>query len=93
MKRAIHGNPMATADVVILALGWLWLGLLLASHFNLRYGSQWWVQGAEYVCYIFSPLALLLALGGLIWEDIKRLSGWAILLSVVSIAMVFWLRP
>jgi hypothetical protein len=93
MKRAIHANPMATAALVILAMGWLWLGLLLASHFNLRYAAQWWVEGAEFVCYLCSPVALLLGVGGLIWEDEKQLSWWAIVLSVVSLALVLWIRP
>lgn len=93
MKRAIHANPMATAALVLLAMGWLWLGLLLASHFNLRYAAQWWVVGAAYVCYMFSPVALLLGMGGLIWEDEKQLSWWAIVLSVVTLALVLWIRP
>jgi len=93
MKRAIHGNPMATAGLAILGLGWLWLGMLLASHFNLRYAGQWWVTGAAYVCFMFSPAALLLGVGGLVWEDENRLSWWAIVLSVVSLALVFRIRP
>lgn len=84
---------MAAAGLTILGLGWLWLGLLLASGFNLRYASQWWVEGAAFVCYLFSPLALLLGLGGLIWEDIKRLSMWDIALSAASLALVLWIRP
>lgn len=93
MKRSIHANPMATAALVILGMGWLWLALLLASHFNLRYAAQWWVKGAEYACYMFSPVALLLGIGGLIWEDEKRLSWWAIVLSLLSLALVLVVRP
>lgn len=93
MKEAIHVNPMATAALAILGLGWLWLALLLASHFNLRYASQWWVEGAAYACYMFAPVALLLGVGALIWEDEKRLSWWAVVLSVVSLALVVAVRP
>lgn len=93
MKRAIHANPMATAALVILGVGWLWLGLLRAAHFNLRCASQWWVAGAAYACYMFSPMALLLGIGGLIWEAGKRLSWWSIVLSVVSLALVLWIHP
>jgi hypothetical protein len=93
MRRAIHANPMATAALVILGVGWLWLALLLASHFNLRYGVQWWVKGAEYACYMFSPVAVLLGVGGLIWEDDKRLSWRAIVLSLVSLGLVLWIHP
>jgi hypothetical protein len=93
MKRAIHANPMAMAGLVIVGVGWLWLALLLASHFNLRYAAQWWVEGAAYACYMFSPVALLLGAGALVWEDDKRMSWWAIVLSVVSLALVLWIRP
>lgn len=89
MKRAIQTNPMATAALVILGLGWLWL----APHFNLQYAAQWWVKGAEYACYMFSPVALLLGIGGLIWEDSKNRAWWAIMLSVVSLALVLLVRP
>ncbi|HTV81194.1 MAG TPA: hypothetical protein VME18_00980 [Acidobacteriaceae bacterium] len=50
---------MATAGPVILEMGWLWMGMLLASHFNLRYAAQWWVGGTAYACCMFSPVALL----------------------------------
>lgn len=93
MKRAIHANPMATAALAILGVGWLWLALLLASHFNLRYAAQWWVIGAEYACYMFSPVALLLGVGGLIWEEEKSLSWRAVVLSVLSLALVLLVRP
>lgn len=93
MNRAIHANPMATGGLVILGVGWLWMGTLLASHFNLRYAAQWWVQGAAYVCYMFSPVSLLLGIGGLIWEAEKSLSWWAIVLSVASLALVIWIHP
>jgi hypothetical protein len=93
MKRAIQANPVATAGLVILAMGWLWTGMLLASHFNLRYAAQWWAGGAAYLCCMFSPAALLPGLGGLIWEDEKRMSCRATVLSVVSLAMVLRIRP
>jgi hypothetical protein len=93
MKRAVHAHPMATAGLAILGMGWLWLGMLLASHFNLRYAAQWWVEGAAYACYIFSPVALLLGIGGLIWEDEKRFAWRAVVLSVGSLAAVLWIRP
>jgi len=93
MKQAIQANPMATAGLVILGLGWLWLGMLLASHFNLRYAAQWWVTGAAYACYMFSPVAMLLGIGALIWETDKRFAWWAIVLSAVSLVLVVAVRP
>jgi hypothetical protein len=93
MKLAIHANPMATAALVVLGVGWLWLAFLLESHFNLRYAAQWWVKGAEYACYMFSPVALLLGIGGKIWAEDQRLSWWAMVLSLVSLVLVLLIRP
>lgn len=91
MKRAIHENPMATASLTLLAAGWIWTGVFWASGLHLRYAASWWVQGIVFCCFLFSPVALLLGVGGMIWEERKGRGWLAALLSLASAALIFWI--
>lgn len=91
MRRAIHSNPMATAGLVVLAAGWIWTAAFFVSGMDLRYPAAWWVQGIVFCCWMFPPVALLLSVGGLVWEDEKQLSWLAIALSLLSAGLIYWI--
>lgn len=86
-------NRWAAFSVGVLVLGWVWVGLFLASHMNARYAGQWWVQAAAFLSYVFSPIAAIFGIAGLLFERPKSAGLLAMLLSLASAALVFWVRP
>lgn len=77
----------------LLAAGWIWTGLFLASGMDARYAVQWWVEGAAFCSLLFAPVALVLGIAGLRFDARKRMAGLAVVASLASLGLVLWIRP
>ena len=93
MQRLWQQSRMAMTGLLILSLGWIFVGLFLASKMNLLYPAAWWVKAAAFCCFIFPPIALLFALSGLWLDERKAAAVLAVVLSALSGIAVFVIRP
>lgn len=93
MQRLWQQSRMAVTGLLILSLGWIFVGLFLASKMNLLYPAEWWVKAAVFCCFVFPPIALLFSLSGLWLDERKGTAVLASVLSVLSAIAIFAIRP
>ena len=93
MPRNSRLSRFAVAGFGLIAVTWLWLGVFAGFGMNHLYAASWWIQTIRFGCYALAALAVLFAVGGLIFDRGKILAGVALGLSLASFFFVFYLRP
>lgn len=93
MKQKMQEIRFAVISLALIFGGWIWVGLFEASFMNHLYAASWWVKAISFCCYLFPPLAVLFAVGGLLFDGRKSAAIAALVLSLASAFFVFYLRP
>lgn len=93
MKQALEQSRTALISLACLLVGWIWVGLFLASGMPARYPAAWWVKAAAFCCFVFSPIAVLLAAAGLKLDERKTIALVALVLSLLSAGVIFVISP
>jgi hypothetical protein len=88
MNKAIAQNPLTFASFACLIAGWMLLLMFIGSRMNSDH-ETWLVSTGAILSIWFAPLAVLLAIAGLIFDVGRKLTLVALSLSLLSALLVF----
>jgi hypothetical protein len=88
MNKAITQNPRTFASFACLMAGWLLLLIFIRSGMNSHH-ETWLVSTGAIFSIWFAPLAMLLAVAGLIFDVGRKVALIALSLSLLSTLLVF----
>jgi hypothetical protein len=88
MNKAIARNPLTFASFACLMGGWLLLLIFIRSGMNSGH-ETWLVSTGAIFSIWFAPLAVLLAIAGLIFDVGRKVALIALSLSLLSTLLVF----
>jgi hypothetical protein len=88
LRFAVRELRFTTASYVLLALGWMWLGLFVGSGFNRPAPVNSGASAGSMICLWFAPLALLASIAGIFFERHKPPSLVAFVASLATSLLV-----
>jgi hypothetical protein len=88
MNKTIARSPLTFASFTCLIAGWILLMIFIGSGVNSA-DETWLVSTGAIFSIYFAPLAVLLAIAGLIFDVERKLALVALSLSLLSTLLVF----
>lgn len=92
-KQKVEAARFGVISLALVVLGWIGIGVFKYTGFDHTYFASWWVKTVSFCCYIFSPLAALFGIGGLVFDRRKTMAMIGLALSLAGAVLVFYLRP
>jgi hypothetical protein len=87
MHEVLKQNRLALASLICLLVSWLLLWLLIGSGMN-SHRNTWWLNIWSISSIFSAPLAVLIAIAGLVFDRSKKPASIALLVSVISTLVI-----
>lgn len=88
MNKAIAQHPLTSASFACLIAGWMLLLIFVRSGMN-NHRETWLVSTGAIFSIWFAPLAMLLAIAGLVFDAGRKVALLALSLGLLSTLLVF----
>jgi hypothetical protein len=87
MGKMIQQSRLACASFLCLILTWMLLWSLVSSGMN-SHPNTWWIKAWVYSSLAAAPIAVLLAIAGLVFDRRKPAALVALLLGILSTLLI-----